>query len=135
MPGPPPKKNARFGKGKSGWRTLPADGYQGPVPDWPLVTEPTAEELEVWHRVWRLPQAAMWAGKGVEATVARYCKVSVAVEMEPTAAMLGEMRHMDDRLGLSPMALNRLQWEIGDPVGEQSSSGKVIEARERFANL
>lgn len=137
MPGPPPKKNARFGKGKQGWHVLPVEGYQGPIPDWPLSTEPTAEEEEVWESVWRTPQATQWVDKGIDRTVARYCMVCVLVESDPTAALLGEMRQMDDRLGLSPMSLQRLQWEIGRVPNDaqQETDGKVIEARERFANL
>ncbi|WP_165242113.1 hypothetical protein [Corynebacterium lizhenjunii] len=55
---------------------------------------------------------------------------------EPNGALLSEVRQMEDRLGLSPMALKRLQWEIGgaSPVSDDQD-GVVIEANERFARL
>ena len=63
---------------------------------------------------------------------ARYVMVTVLSEEEPTAAMLSEVRQLEDRLGLSPMALKRLQWVISEP-----SSGELAEVIEddRFAGL
>ena len=82
--------------------------------------------------LWRTPQAAMWAESGFERVVARYVMVTVLSEEEPTAAMLSEVRQLEDRLGLSPMALKRLQWVISEP-----SSGELAEVIEddRFAGL
>lgn len=60
------------------------------------------------------PQAAAWEDLGWTRVVARYASIVLACEQpEPPAAMLGEARQLEDRLGLSPMAMKRLQWEIG----------------------
>ncbi|WP_303200480.1 hypothetical protein [Corynebacterium sp.] len=85
----------------------------------------------------------MWERNGDELLVARYLQISNLVQENlssgkvPTNA-LAEQRQLEDRLGLSPMAMKRLQWEISEDVSEvkkTSDSGVVIEAGDRFANL
>nr|DAQ56396.1 MAG TPA: hypothetical protein [Caudoviricetes sp.] len=53
---------------------------------------------------------------------------------EPNAALLSELRQIEDRLGLSPMALKRLQWEISE-TSDSRPEGRVINARDRFTKL
>ena len=50
------------------------------------------------------------------------------------SALLGEVRQMEDRLGLSPMALKRLMWEVSDPVGDRPGLAEV-KSIDRFADL
>ena len=134
LAGPPANPFSRKSlSGANGeWVTLPADGYDGDLPSWPLHNDPSTAEEALWMDLWRTPQAAMWAESGFERVVARYVMVTVLSEEEPTAAMLSEVRQLEDRLGLSPMALKRLQWVISEP-----SSGELAEVIEddRFAGL
>lgn len=145
MPGPPPKKNARRRNARPDWVTLPAAGRKGKTPKWPL----TGRAVPGWVALWRKPQAVMWERNGDEFLVARYAKVRHLVQNpdspdEISTQALSELRQMEDRLGLSPMALKRLQWEIGEDTSVSLSSdsdsdfvddGKVIQARERFGSL
>lgn len=114
------------------WVSLPSDGYDGPLPEWPLMNEPSDYESVLWRDTWRLPQAVMWADKGLDRVVARYVMACAIVEMETTAGMMSEIRQLEDRLGLSPMALKKLQWIIAEP-----SSGEVAEVTriDRYADL
>lgn len=134
LAGPPANPFSRKSlSGANGeWVTLPADGFDGDLPSWPLHNEPSTAEEALWMDLWRTPQAAMWAESGFERVVARYVMVTVLSEEEPTAAMLSEVRQLEDRLGLSPMALKKLQWVISEP-----SSGELAEVIEddRFAGL
>lgn len=51
--------------------------------------------------------------------VARYVQVLIFAEQTMTATLLGEVRQLEDRLGLSPMAMLRLRWEVvADELGE-----------------
>lgn len=135
MPGPAPKKNARFGVGKSGWVSLPADGRKGQAPAWPLDGRPPAG----WAELWRLPQAVMWEKQSSHLQIANYLLIRRAAHEalmagEPNAALLSELRQVEDRIGLSAMSMRRLQWEIVDrPV--DSGGGMVIVANDRFKNL
>jgi hypothetical protein len=96
---------------------LPSEGRSGKPPKWPL----TASEPDVWADLWRTPQAVAWERLGWTRTVARYAFVLGLCENPDTlsAALLSEARQMEDRLGLSPMSMLRLRWEIvADEVGE-----------------
>lgn len=138
MPGPAPKKHARYGVGKSGWVTLPASGREGKTPAWPFSGRSPAG----WVAIWRKPQAVMWERAGDEMVVARYVKLRNLVQNpesldEVNAAALSELRQLEDRLGLSPMALKRLQWEISECAesADSAAGGKVIQANDRFKRL
>lgn len=135
MPGPAPKKHARYGVGKSGWVTLPGDGRRGSTPDWPFGGRTPAG----WVDLWRLPQAVMWEQQRNELVVARYLVLRKMTEQpesleDVNAAALSEVRQLEDRLGLTPMALKRLQWEIGE-VRASDKKSKVVDARDRFTAL
>lgn len=138
MPGPPPNPNARRRNARPDWVTLPAEGRNGPTPRWPL----SGRTPRGWVDLWRLPQALMWDSQDMHVLVARYLLTrSKAHDMlmngeDVNASLLKAVTEFEDRLGLSPMALKRLQWEIGDaPAAVGESEGKVIEADERFKRL
>lgn len=137
MPGPPPKRNARRRNARPAWVTLPADGRKGRAPRWPL----PGRVQRGWAELWRRPQAVMWERNHDEFLVARYLILRNTIQDEldhsvVNATAMAELRQIEDRLGLSPMAMKRLQWEIGD--AEQTKpedDGVVIDAHDRFANL
>lgn len=123
MPGKGPTPNAT-----SGFRQLPSAGRAGDPPAWPL-SEPTAEELKLWSKLWTLPQATMWEHVRCEDTVALYVRVFVAMSAETETATIvklgNEVRQLDSKLGLSPRAMLDLRWEVGQPeeVQEATSNG------------
>lgn len=131
MPGPAASPFARRSNPRPDWKRLPPGGYRGAVPDWPFdadleASEPLNAKLrEVWLSVWRTPQAAVWVTEGYSRVVARYVEMLALYELNGgKAADLGELRQLEDRLGLSPMAMKRLQWEIGDgPASSAAASG------------
>ncbi|QPK78277.1 hypothetical protein G7Y31_06720 [Corynebacterium lizhenjunii] len=137
MPGPPPNPNARRKNARPDWVALPPQGRTGKTPAWPL----PGRAPRGWVALWRLPQAVMWEQLKFETQVGMYLLArntaqDLLLAGEPNGALLSEVRQMEDRLGLSPMALKRLQWEIGgaSPVSDDQD-GVVIEANERFARL
>jgi hypothetical protein len=122
LPGPVPKpaeQRRRRNSPLANTVKLPAGGRQGPELDWPL-DDSTSRERVLWARVWKTPQAAAWERLGWEDVVARYVRALTAAEQRgaPTP-ILAEVRQLEDRLGLSPMAMLRLRWEIApDEVAE-----------------
>lgn len=115
---------------------LPMEGYSGPSPEWPLL-EGSAAELIYWDEIWRTPQAAQWVRMHIDRVIARYVRLSLIVEQEmtnnvATAQTLSTIAGLEDRLGLSPLAMMRLQWEVvADEVEEQrenTSNRKRIRA-------
>lgn len=115
--GPPPKPadQRRRQNATIAMVQLPAEGYSGPVPDWPF-EDHTQAELKRWRRLWSTPQAFMWAQNDMGDLVARYVRNCLTIESGSASVALAyitaEVRQQEDRLGRSPLALLRLRWEI-----------------------
>ena len=96
---------------------LPMEGYQGPIPEWPL-SEANMLELERWERLWRTPMAAQWVRMHIDTVVARYVRIALMAEDDSNQTSVamsnikGEARQLESLLGLNPSALKRLEWEI-----------------------
>ncbi|MFJ8603401.1 hypothetical protein ACIREM_32785 [Streptomyces shenzhenensis] len=81
-----------------------------------------AVEAELWADLWRLPQAVAWERLGWVREVAQYVRWKVQAEMGDLDASK-ESRMLADRLGLNPLAMLRLRWEVsGDEVAAQRSA-------------
>lgn len=121
MPGPAPNPNARRRNARPGFLILPAEGYQGPIPDWPLAGRRTLAETAAWEDLWRKPQGAAWAQLHLERAVALYVRTLVRAERPGAAAFLiSTARQLGEGLGLSAMSMLRLRWEVAtDQVAEQ----------------
>ena len=122
--GAAPKPNAQRRRGLANGvvTRLPSEGREGDPPRWPL--SGCGYDPEIWHELWTCPQAVAWErlGPGMVRVVARYVVLLAEAEVgEPKVA--AETRQMEDRLGLSPMAMLRLRWEIADD--------ELAEAREQ----
>jgi hypothetical protein len=112
MPGPlqDPRARRRLRNGPPVMR-LPAEGRQGSAPEWPL-SEASAEELEIWSSLWRTPQSAAWP-PGWTRTAARLARMLAEAERPGArASLLSETRQLEAALGLSPVSMARLHWEI-----------------------
>jgi hypothetical protein len=79
-------------------------------------------EAELWGDLWRLPQAVMWERLGWVREVAQYVRWKVQAEMGDLDASK-ESRMLADRLGLNPLSMLRLRWEVsGDEVAAHRSA-------------
>lgn len=142
--GPPPKpegQQRRPGRGLTSQTTrLPAEGRKGATPDWPL-GKPTVRERALWTRLWTTPQAVAWERLGWVDVVARYARQLVVAERRnPPVTVLSEVRQLEDRLGLTPLAMLRLRWEIApDEVaaarGDRAGAEAAAAARDPRARL
>lgn len=112
---------------------LPADGYRGDAPAFPL---PGAleREVEVWEQAWRTPQAAAWS---VEPwrwdTVAMWVRWRVRMEAEDASAALGNVVvRFADQVGLTPAGLKENGWKIaGDETAPRRRESRATPARPR----
>lgn len=120
MPGPAPKpagERRRRNAPLANNTQLPAGGRVGDAPTWPL----ECDEPPVWVELWATPQSAAWERLGWTRVVARYALLLPQAEVAGcSAAILTATQQIEDRLGLSPMAMLRLRWEVAaDEVLEQ----------------
>lgn len=68
-------------------------------------------EAALWRDLWRLPQAVQWEALGWTRDVAQYVRHKVMAELGELASAK-EARQWSDRLGLTPLAMLRLRWEV-----------------------
>lgn len=68
-------------------------------------------ETDLWAELWSTPQAAMWERLAWTREVAQYVRWKVRGEMGDLDAAK-EARAWSDRLGLNPLAMLRLRFEI-----------------------
>jgi len=136
--GPAPKPEAQQrrrgrGLGAGAAMRLPSSGRAGDPPAWPL-KRPTKRQRDLWARVWTTPQAVAWERLGWFDEVAIYVRLLAQCESPKCPAiLLGERRQMADRLGLSPMSMLRLRWEITD-VGDDAGAN-VVDIRARMEEV
>lgn len=125
--GPPPKhpSQRRRTNATVPMIELPAEGRKGPAPAWPLPPSPRVtktmerHEADLWEELWALPQAVQWERAGWTREVAQYTRFKARAEMGDIHAAR-EARQWSDRLGLSPLAMLRLRWEVvADEVAEK----------------
>lgn len=125
---------------------LPAQGYDGPVPPWPLSSDGDAHwrELEVWADLWRTPQACAWSLPSESwrvRTVAMYCRVLVRCEA-PNASppLLGQLHRFADQIGMTTAGLAEMGWAVAvDEVGakraereDEAPAAKASSSRDRM---
>ena len=121
MPGPPPKSpDQRRRRNVPKLTQLPADGRKGRTPKWPFATADD-HERKLWAELWRTPQAVMWERTNAHREVAAYVRWSLAAEAGDLRAA-PEARQLSDRLGLTPLALRRLEWEIVEATEAKQST-------------
>ena len=134
---------------------LPAAGYDGDVPVWPLpkrivwhewfedkkkvrendeaATEQVHErELELWEWAWRTPQASAWALPSESwrlHSIAMWVRTYVLCESsEATAADKGSLHRFADQIGLTPAGLKENGWAIAaDEIGAKRAEKPKVE--------
>ncbi len=105
-------------------KKLPAAGFDGPPPVFPLMpfltgdsdsTDRFAErEAELWEWAWRTPQAAAWALEPWrQMAVAQWVRTSVVCETsDAKAADRGSLHRFADQIGLTPAGLKENGWTV-----------------------
>lgn len=68
-------------------------------------------ESILWRDLWKLPQAVQWETLGWTRDVAQYVRHKVMGELGDLDSAK-EARQWSDRLGLTPLAMLRLRWEV-----------------------
>jgi len=142
------------------WLKLPAEGFDGDVPAYPLSKVPVYDvyfaekqrvqeldegatderwdaELALWEDLWRKPQAHMWAALGLKYQVAAYTRAYIeATGPDSNAGLKTAALRMEAELGLSTVGMGQLRWKIStDEVAERREEAEPParkSARERL---
>lgn len=122
-PDPNSLKSARRGLT---FTTLPAEGYQGKVPRFPL-PDSLPRERAVWRWAWRTPQAAAWATEGEWRAdmVAEWVRWKVRAEgPDAPSSFASEALRLRHQIGLTPAGLKECGWVIGAVVAQAEEPEK-----------
>ena len=111
-PQPDPTSGRSDARGLS-FAALPAEGYTGRIPKFPL-PDVTARENALWREVWRTPQACAWAVEPWRRyTVGQWVRWSVKAEdVDASAAVVQAVIRFADQIGLTPAGLKENGWAI-----------------------
>lgn len=132
---------------------LPAEGFKGKAPAFPLpqrvvwneyfvdkqkireldagATESVADrELELWEWAWSTPQACAWSQPSESwrlHTIAMWVRTYVLCESsEATAADKGSLHRFADQIGMTPAGLKENGWAVAiDVVGAKAAEKKT----------
>jgi len=150
--GPAPDPNSYRSLNKD-WTDLPADGYTGEVPVFPLpravqfmtyfedgkkVTEADPDEteavwdveLDLWEELWKKPQAAAWASLGLKMQVAAYVRAFLeSIKADAVSATKTTVLRMETELGLSVSGMRQNGWRIGDADSTSDSASTKTTTR------
>ena len=128
---------------------LPAEGFDGPVPPWPLprreviekmpdgpqvdagaTAQVAAREAELWEWAWSTPQACAWSMPSESwrlHTIALWVRTFVLCESShATAADKGSLHRFADQIGRTPAGLAENGWKIKvDDLAERAAHRPV----------
>lgn len=137
----PPRQEGSARSDKAGYSltALPAEGYGGTAPEFPLprrvvmrweyedkrrfqvldveATEAVADrEVELWEWLWRTPQACAWSMPSESwrlHTIAMYVRTFVICEgSDATAADKGSLHRFADQIGMTTAGLAEMGWKV-----------------------
>ncbi len=132
MPDPVPKAPGQKRRRNVTVRPEKLAASHGRAPLLPGAELLTASTVGWWETVWASPMAAVWLPADVPALVRLALLMELSFLGEASAALLGEIRQLEDRFGLSPLARRRLQWEVdqaggsGAAVAEPEDDGRWL---------
>ena len=138
----PPKKEGSARADAAGYSlaALPAEGYQGKVPEWPIEPKATAAERRYWERAWRTPQACIWSRQEfawLVPDVARWVRLTVRCDDPDAAAtLLARLPSAADAIGMTAAGLARfgakiVSDEVAQKRGEKARSEESEPKQER----
>jgi hypothetical protein len=82
-----------------------------------------------WATIWASPMAAVWLPADVPALIRLAHLIDQANRGEASTMVLAEIRQLEDRFGLSPMARRRLQWEVSRAAAPADEGEKPVEPK------
>ena len=105
---------------------LPAEGYQGEIPEWPLTPGATTVEKAYWESAWRSPQAYIWSRQEFRwliPDVARWVRLTARCdELDAPASLLARLPSAEDKIGMTAAGLARFGAKIAvDEVTDKAT--------------
>jgi hypothetical protein len=138
MPGPPKKDPSLVARrNKPPAKTVLKQPKDPKVPELPKGRRWYSQVRDWWTRQWTSPMAAQWTESDRDAMFLAAMLWQQFWDPETSASTrnqtAAQIRAISDQLGLSPMARNRLGWEIEEPPedddGEKTPAKRASAAK------
>ncbi len=97
------------------WTYLPPEGCQDEPPSLPKGRAWQEHEVEHWNELWRSPAAEAWDEQMAGLVAAYVIAVSATLTGRISAQLVGETRQLANDLLLTPGAMARAHYRIGEP--------------------
>lgn len=141
----PPGARRRRNAGQSQWQQLPAEGRSGPIPEPRTDRELGEIASQYWETLWTSPMAVTFTDADIQSLTRLAVLVDDRARSESADGLIeivesnfgsevevvvgkfagdAEIRQLEDRYGVSPLARRRLQWEI-----RQGEAGEPARAK------
>lgn len=138
MPGPAKKEPSLVARrNKPAAKTVLKPPKRPKVPPLPKGLRWYPQVREWWTRAWSSSMAAMWADSDRDAMFLALRLQQQFWDPETSSSTrnqtAAQIRAIFDQCGLTPMARNRLGWELEQPEAESSSSTKTTPAKKTAA--
>jgi hypothetical protein len=116
-------------------KALPAEGFTGEVPAFPL-PDVSEREAQVWAEVWRSPQACAWSLPSESwrvPTVALWVRVKVRCEdPDASASLYAQLHRFADQVGMTTAGLAEMGWVVAkDELSERREGAPDVEPARR----
>lgn len=139
----PPKREGSARADAAGYKLteLPAEGYAGEIPEWPLIPRASDVEMVYWERAWRTPQAFIWSRQEFRwliPDVARLVRLEVRCdEPDAPATLLARLPSAKDDVGMTAAGLARFGAkikpnEVAAKAAEKAAAPKSKSSRDRL---
>lgn len=132
----PPKREGSARADAAGYKLteLPAEGYAGEIPEWPLIPAANDVEQVYWERAWRTPQAFIWSRQEFRwliPDVARWVRLtSRCDDPEAPATLLARLPSAEDKIGMTAAGLARFGAKIKpDELAEKRTDAPPAQAK------
>ena len=123
--GPAPDPNSYRSLNRD-WVDLPAGGFTGSVPAFPL-SDALTVEVELWDELWRKPQAAAWLALGLKFQVAAYVRAFLeSTVADASAGLKTAVLRMETELGISIAGMKQNLWRIGEGSSPAASGPSAV---------
>ena len=163
-PAPDPMALRRDRRDDAAWTVLPAEGFAGEVPAFPLsrisvyyteyedkkpvrhfdqeaTEQKRDDELDLWETLWTKPQAFMWAKLHLEYEVAAYVRAYIeSTGPDSNSGLKTAALRMAAEIGLSLPGMHSLRWKFSeDELGAKRAASVPARsgpsAKSRLAGL
>lgn len=127
----PKPKAERQRMNKTQGARLPRSGSGRDAPEWPGDPDICVYASDYWEMIWSSPMGLVYLDADIPALV-RLTELVHMWSAGKEQGILGEIRNLEDRFGLSPLSRRRLEWEIVQAGGQPEDEATTGEGEDRW---